>query len=55
LERTAQKASPLYNIIEQKMRQSKIVGSDETGTSVAEKKGGSIPGKQQSLLLSWHL
>lgn len=39
LERTAQKALPLYNIIQQKIQQSKVVGSDETGASVAGKKG----------------
>lgn len=39
LERTAQKALPLYNIIQQKIQQSEVVGSDETGASVAGKKG----------------
>lgn len=39
LERTAQRALPLYNIIQQKIQQSEVVGSDETGASVAGKKG----------------
>lgn len=39
LERTAQKALPFYNTIKQKIQQSQVVGSDETGTSIAGKKG----------------
>ncbi|MDQ3073980.1 MAG: IS66 family transposase [Bacteroidota bacterium] len=39
LERTAQKALPLYNIIQQKIQQSEVVGSDETGASFGGKKG----------------
>lgn len=39
LERTAQKALPVYKIIQQKIQQSEVVGSDETGTSIAGKKG----------------
>jgi transposase len=39
LERTAQKALPLYHTIQQKVQSSEVAGSDETGTSVAGKKG----------------
>jgi transposase len=39
LVRTAQKALPLYDIIQQKVQQSEVVGSDETGASFGGKKG----------------
>lgn len=39
LERSTQKALPLYNIIQQKIQQSQVVGSDETGASFGGKKG----------------
>lgn len=39
LERMTQKALPFYNIIEQKIQYSEVVGSDETGASCAGKKG----------------
>ena len=39
LERTAQNALPVYNIIQQKIQQSAVVGSDETGASYGGKKG----------------
>ncbi len=39
LERMAQKALPFYNTIQQKIQQSEVVGSDETGASCAGKKG----------------
>lgn len=39
LERTAQKALPFYNTIQQKIQQSPVVGSDETGASYGGKKG----------------
>lgn len=39
LERTAQKALPVYNAIQQKIQQSEVVGSDETGTACGGKKG----------------
>ena len=39
LERTAQKALPFYNIIQQEIQQSDVVGSDETGASFEGKKG----------------
>jgi len=39
LERTAQKALPIYNTIQQKIQQSEVVGSDETGASYGGKKG----------------
>ena len=35
----AQKALPFYNTIQQKIQQSEVVGSDETGASCAGKKG----------------
>jgi transposase len=39
LERSAQKALPIYHTIQQKIQQSEVVGSDETGTSFEGKKG----------------
>jgi transposase len=39
LEHAAQKAMPTYNNIQQKIQQSPVVGSDETGTSFGGKKG----------------
>ena len=39
LERTAQKALPIYNTIQQKIQQSQVIGSDETGASFGGKKG----------------
>jgi transposase len=39
LERTTQNAQPVYNTIQQKIQQSKVVGSDETGSSYGGKKG----------------
>lgn len=39
LKRTAQKALPLYNTIRERVQQSHIVGSDETGSRFAGKKG----------------
>lgn len=39
LERTTQKALPFYNAIQQKIQQSEVVGSDETGASYGGKKG----------------
>lgn len=39
LERTAQNALSLFNIIQQKIQQSVVVGSDETGASYGGKKG----------------
>jgi transposase len=39
LERTAQKALPVYNSIQQKIQQSEVVGGDETGSSFGGKKG----------------
>jgi transposase len=39
LERMTQKALPFYNTIQQKIQQSEVVGSDETGASCAGKKG----------------
>jgi transposase len=39
LERSTQKALPMYNIIQQKIQQSEVVGSDETGASFGGKKG----------------
>lgn len=35
----AQKATPAYNIIQQQIQQSKVVGSDETGSKIAGQKG----------------
>lgn len=39
LERMAQRALPFYNIIQQKIQQSEVVGGDETGASCGGKKG----------------
>ncbi len=39
LERTTKKALPIYNTIQQKIQQSQVVGSDETGASFGGKKG----------------
>jgi transposase len=39
LERATQKALPMYNTIQQKIQQSQVVGSDETGASFGGKKG----------------
>lgn len=39
LERTAQNAQLVYNTIQQKIQQSEVVGSDETGSSYGGKKG----------------
>jgi hypothetical protein len=39
LEQMSQKAMPFYESIQQRVQQSPIVGSDETGTPVAGKKG----------------
>ena len=39
LERATQKALPVYNTIQQKIQQSQVVGSDETGASFGGKKG----------------
>jgi len=39
LERTAQKALPVYTAIQQSIQQSEVVGSDETGASYGGKKG----------------
>jgi transposase len=39
LERTTQKAIPAYQLIQQKIKQSQVVGGDETGTSFGGKKG----------------
>ena len=39
LERMAQKALPLYNDIQQRVQQSQVVGSDETGSHFGSKKG----------------
>lgn len=39
LESTAQKALPIYTTIQQKIQQSEVVGSDETGSSFGGKKG----------------
>jgi len=39
LERSTQKALPMYNRIQQKIQQSEVVGSDETGASFGGKKG----------------
>jgi transposase len=39
LEKMAGKALPVYQTIQQKLQQSPVVGSDETGASVAGKKG----------------
>jgi len=39
LERMTQNAQPVYNTIQQKIQQSEVVSSDETGSSYREKKG----------------
>lgn len=39
LERMAQRALPVYKSIQQKIQQSRVVGSDETGSSIGGKKG----------------
>ena len=39
LERMTQNAQPVYNTIQQKIQQSEVVGSDETGSSYGGKKG----------------
>jgi transposase len=39
LERTAQKALPFYNTIRERVQQSHVVGSDETGSRFGGKKG----------------
>lgn len=39
LERMAQKALPLYDVIKERIQQSQVVGSDETGSSFGGKKG----------------
>lgn len=39
LERSTQRALPMYNTIQQKIQQSKVLGSDETGASFGGKKG----------------
>src|SRR5215210_7993802 len=39
LERSTERALPMYNTIQQKVQQSAVVGSDETGASFGGKKG----------------
>ena len=39
LERTTQKAMPVYLLIQKKIQQNQVVGSDETGTSFGGRKG----------------
>lgn len=39
LERSTERALPMYNAIKQKVQQSEVVGSDETGASFGGKKG----------------
>ena len=49
LERSMEKARPVYNIIQNKIEQSKIVGADETGCRIANKKGWFFTWQNSSL------
>jgi transposase len=51
LSQMAAKALPTYNIIQQTLQASTVVGSDETGSKIAGKKGWFLLGKIQRPLL----